>query len=238
EGICKMHNLRNYAQILQKTSSYVHGRVDSNGRPADAICGQEEIHRKVMAQNFIKRGTKACLVAMGLTSNSQALRRFMQTFVLAPGGSFSNRLIVHKDALRRHHEQQEGSEEEVEEPEERQQTPEVGPDGHSGEWGPRPCSAGELVDVSLSIMTNKNLPPLELCPTLLKCQLHSHVESDLESQLPLQASESRAQQVMWNPKNYATPQQSAVLDWQLASQGRQIRPQRFLSILWQWGVAT
>ncbi|XP_006864011.1 PREDICTED: ras GTPase-activating protein-binding protein 1 [Chrysochloris asiatica] len=130
-----------------KNSSYVHGGLDSNGKPADAVYGQKEIHRKVMSQNFTNCHTKirhvdahatlndgVVVQVMGLLSNNnQALRRFMQTFVLAPEGSVANKFYVHNDIFRYQDEvfggfvtePQEESEEEVEEPEERQQTPEV-----------------------------------------------------------------------------------------------------------------
>ncbi|VTJ58648.1 Hypothetical predicted protein [Marmota monax] len=73
---------------------------------------------------------------MGLLSNNnQALRRFMQTFVLALEGSVANKFCVHNDIFRYQDEvfggfvtEPQESEEEVEEPEERQQTPEVVPD--------------------------------------------------------------------------------------------------------------
>ncbi|KAK2084088.1 hypothetical protein P7K49_037121 [Saguinus oedipus] len=41
-----------------KNSSYVHGGLDSNEKPADAVYGQKEIHRKVMSQNFTNCHTK------------------------------------------------------------------------------------------------------------------------------------------------------------------------------------
>ncbi|XP_008852928.1 ras GTPase-activating protein-binding protein 1-like [Nannospalax galili] len=133
-----------------KNSSYVHGGLDSNGKPADAVYGQKEIHRKVMSQNFTNCHTKirhvdahatlndgVVVQVMGLLSNNnQALQRFMQTFVLAPEGSVANKFYVHNDIFRYQDEvfggfvtePQVESEEEVEEPEERQQTPEVVPD--------------------------------------------------------------------------------------------------------------
>uniref|UniRef100_A0A8D2JS17 NTF2 domain-containing protein n=1 Tax=Sciurus vulgaris TaxID=55149 RepID=A0A8D2JS17_SCIVU len=84
-----------------KNSSYVRGGLDSNGKPADAVYRQKEIHRKVMSQNFTNCHTSICHVeahatlnngvvvqVIGLLSNNnQALRRFMQMFVLAPEGS-------------------------------------------------------------------------------------------------------------------------------------------------------
>ena len=133
-----------------KNSSYVHGGLDSNGKPADAVYGQKEIHRKVMSQSFTNCHTKirhidahatlndgVVVQVMGLLSNNnQALRRFMQTFVLAPEGSVANKFYVHNDVFRYQDEvfggfitePQEESEEEAEEPEEREQTPEVVPD--------------------------------------------------------------------------------------------------------------
>uniref|UniRef100_A0A8C2MX16 Ras GTPase-activating protein-binding protein 1 n=1 Tax=Cricetulus griseus TaxID=10029 RepID=A0A8C2MX16_CRIGR len=122
-----------------KNSSYAHWGLDSNGKPADAVYGQKEIHRKVMSQNFTNFHTKIrhvdALTGL-LSNNNQALRRFMQTFVLAPEGSVANKFYVHNDIFRYQDEvfggfvtePQDGSEEEVEEPEESQQTPEVVPD--------------------------------------------------------------------------------------------------------------
>ncbi|XP_006864481.1 PREDICTED: ras GTPase-activating protein-binding protein 1-like [Chrysochloris asiatica] len=131
-------------------NSYVHGGLDSNGKPADAVYGQKEIHRKVMSQNFTNCHTEIIHVdahatlnngvvvqVMGLLSNNnQALRRFMQTLVLAPEGSVANKFYVHNDIFSYQDEAfggfvtepQEESEEEVEETEERQQIPEVVPD--------------------------------------------------------------------------------------------------------------
>ncbi|XP_038596347.1 ras GTPase-activating protein-binding protein 1 isoform X1 [Tachyglossus aculeatus] len=133
-----------------KNSSYVHGGLDSNGKPADAVYGQTEIHQKVMSLKFKDCFTKirhvdahatlndgVVVQVMGLLSNNeQPLRRFMQTFVLAPEGSVANKFYVHNDIFRYQDEvfggfvtePQEESEEEVEEPEERPQTPEVVPD--------------------------------------------------------------------------------------------------------------
>ncbi|XP_059940230.1 ras GTPase-activating protein-binding protein 1-like [Mesoplodon densirostris] len=135
-------------RVYGKNSSYVHGGLDSNGKPADAVYGQKEIHRKVMSQHFTNCHTKICHVdahatlhdrvvaqVMGLlSSNHQALRRFMQTFVLAPKSSVENKFYVHNVIFRYQDEVFGGfvpepqEESEVEEPEERQQTPEVVPD--------------------------------------------------------------------------------------------------------------
>ncbi|XP_063784407.1 ras GTPase-activating protein-binding protein 1 isoform X3 [Pseudophryne corroboree] len=130
-----------------KSSSYVHGGLDTNGKPADAVYGQTDIHKKVMSLNFKDCRTKirhvdahatlndgVVVQVMGeLSNNRQPMRRFMQTFVLAPEGSVANKFYVHNDIFRYQDEvfgdsdtePPEESDEEVDEPEERQQTPEV-----------------------------------------------------------------------------------------------------------------
>ncbi|ERE87035.1 ras GTPase-activating protein-binding protein 1 [Cricetulus griseus] len=90
-----------------KNSSYAHGGLDSNGKPADAVYGQKEIHRKVMSQNFTNCHTKIRHVDARATLNDGYQDEVFGGFVTEP---------------------QDGSEEEVEEPEESQQTPEVVPD--------------------------------------------------------------------------------------------------------------
>ncbi|KAM8974777.1 ras GTPase-activating protein-binding protein 1 [Pelodytes ibericus] len=130
-----------------KTSSYVHGGLDTNGKPADAVYGQTDIHKKVMSLNFKDCRTKirhvdahatlndgVVVQVMGeLSNNRLPMRRFMQTFVLAPEGSVANKFYVHNDIFRYQDEvfgdsdtePPEESDEDVEEPEERQQSPEV-----------------------------------------------------------------------------------------------------------------
>ncbi|KAL1788121.1 ras GTPase-activating protein-binding 1 [Sigmodon hispidus] len=97
-----------------KNSSYAHGGLDSSGKPADAVYGQKEIHRKVMSQNFTNCHTKiphvdahatlndrvVVQVMSLLLNNNQALQRFMKTFVLAPEGSVANKFYVHNDIFR------------------------------------------------------------------------------------------------------------------------------------------
>ncbi|MBZ3890699.1 Ras GTPase-activating protein-binding protein 1 [Sciurus carolinensis] len=94
-----------------KNPSYVRGGLDSNGKPAHAVYRQKEIQRKVMSQNFTNCHTNirhveahatlndgVMVQVMGLLSNNnQTLRRFMQTFVLAPEGSVANKFYVHND---------------------------------------------------------------------------------------------------------------------------------------------
>lgn len=97
-----------------KNSSYVHGGVDSNGKPVEAVYGQSEIHKRVMALSFRDCHTKirhvdahatlnegVVVQVMGeLSNNMQPMRKFMQTFVLAPEGTVANKFYVHNDVFR------------------------------------------------------------------------------------------------------------------------------------------
>ncbi|KAI1887629.1 hypothetical protein AGOR_G00192280 [Albula goreensis] len=150
-----------------KDSSYVHGGLDGNGKLAEAVYGQAEIHKKVMSLQFSECHTKIRQVdahatlsdgvvvqVMGELSNSgQPMRRFMQTFVLAPEGSVANKFYVHNDIFRYEDEVfgesdaelEEESEEEVEEePAERQASPQPLQDSPSSTpyYEPHPVSNG------------------------------------------------------------------------------------------------
>ncbi|XP_078532173.1 ras GTPase-activating protein-binding protein 2 isoform X2 [Lissotriton helveticus] len=97
-----------------RTSSYVHGGLDASGKPQEAVYGQAEIHKKVMSLQFSECHTKirhvdahatlsdgVVVQVMGELSNGgQPMRRFMQTFVLAPEGSVPNKFYVHNDIFR------------------------------------------------------------------------------------------------------------------------------------------
>uniref|UniRef100_A0A3Q1FRC5 G3BP stress granule assembly factor 2b n=1 Tax=Acanthochromis polyacanthus TaxID=80966 RepID=A0A3Q1FRC5_9TELE len=130
-----------------RNSSYVHGGLDPSGKLAEAVYGQAEIHKKVMSLQFSECHTKirhvdahatlsdgVVVQVLGeLSNNGQPMRKFMQTFVLAPEGSVANKFYVHNDIFRYEDEVfgdseaelDEESEEEVEEePEERQASPE------------------------------------------------------------------------------------------------------------------
>ncbi|XP_077160854.1 ras GTPase-activating protein-binding protein 2 isoform X2 [Paroedura picta] len=130
-----------------RNSSYVHGGLDASGKLQEAVYGQSDIHKKVMSLQFNECRTKirhvdahatlndgVVVQVMGeLTNNGQPMRKFMQTFVLAPEGSVPNKFYVHNDIFRYEDEVfgeseaelDEESEDEVEEDhEERQPSPE------------------------------------------------------------------------------------------------------------------
>ncbi|KAL1779520.1 ras GTPase-activating protein-binding 1 [Sigmodon hispidus] len=159
-----------------KNSSYVHGGLNSNGKPADAVYGQKKIRKKLMSQNFTNCHIKIHHVdaqatlnggivvqVMGtLSNNNQAERSFMQTFVLAPQGSNGTSFYVYNDIFRYQDEvcgpvikPQEDSEKKVEKPDEKQLTPELEPD-----------DSANLNDQSISKDLQENLekPDMKLEP--------------------------------------------------------------------------
>uniref|UniRef100_UPI00358E64F2 ras GTPase-activating protein-binding protein 2 isoform X1 n=1 Tax=Myxine glutinosa TaxID=7769 RepID=UPI00358E64F2 len=97
-----------------KSSSYVHGGINAEGQPAESVFGQADIHKKVMSLKFRDCHTKirhvdalatlgdgVVVQVMGELSNAGLpMRRFMQTFVLAPEGSVPNKFYVHNDIFR------------------------------------------------------------------------------------------------------------------------------------------
>ncbi|XP_041115541.1 ras GTPase-activating protein-binding protein 2-like isoform X3 [Polyodon spathula] len=149
-----------------RNSSYVHGGLDASGKPVEAVYGQAEIHKKVMSLQFSECHTKirhvdahatltdgVVVQVMGeLSNNGQPMRKFMQTFVLAPEGSVANKFYVHNDIFRYEDEVfgdseaelDEESEEEVEEEqEERQPSPEPAQESPSSTYyEPHPVTNG------------------------------------------------------------------------------------------------
>ncbi|KAJ8338466.1 hypothetical protein SKAU_G00374320 [Synaphobranchus kaupii] len=145
-----------------KNSSYVHGGLDSTGKPVEAVYGQTEIHKKVMALSFRECHTKirhvdahatlnegVVVQVMGeLSNNMQPMRKFMQTFVLAPEGTVANKFYVHNDIFRYQDEvfgdsdsePPEESEGEVEELEDRVNTPEVAQEESAAFYEQTPCA--------------------------------------------------------------------------------------------------
>ncbi|XP_073801045.1 ras GTPase-activating protein-binding protein 2 isoform X1 [Danio rerio] len=153
-----------------RNSSYVHGGLDSNGKLSEAVYGQAEIHKKVMSLQFSECHTKirhvdahatlsdgVVVQVMGeLSNNGQPMRKFLQTFVLAPEGSVANKFYVHNDIFRYEDEVfgdseaelDEESEEETDEPEDRQPSPEPLQDSPSNAncYEPHPVSCNNGVE--------------------------------------------------------------------------------------------
>uniref|UniRef100_A0A673W2F5 GTPase activating protein (SH3 domain) binding protein 1 n=1 Tax=Salmo trutta TaxID=8032 RepID=A0A673W2F5_SALTR len=145
-----------------KNSSYVHGGLDNNGKPVESVYGQSEIHKKVLALNFRDCHTKirhvdahatlnegVVVQVMGELSNDmQPMRKFMQTFVLAPEGTVTNKFYVHNDVFRYQDEvfgdsdsePPEESDEDVEEMEERVPSPEVVQEEAATFYKQTPCT--------------------------------------------------------------------------------------------------
>ncbi|XP_073446785.1 ras GTPase-activating protein-binding protein 2 isoform X2 [Dendrobates tinctorius] len=166
-----------------RNSSYVHGGLDASGKPQEAVYGQAEIHKKVMSLQFSECRTKirhvdahatlsdgVVVQVMGeLSNNGQPMRKFMQTFVLAPEGSVPNKFYVHNDIFRYEDEvfgdseaeMDEESEEEVEEEqEERQPSPEpVQENANNSYYDAHPVANG--VEESLEETINEPEPEPE-----------------------------------------------------------------------------
>nr|XP_056713274.1 ras GTPase-activating protein-binding protein 2 isoform X2 [Euleptes europaea] len=166
-----------------RNSSYVHGGLDSSGKLQEAVYGQSDIHKKVMSLQFNECRTKirhvdahatlndgVVVQVMGeLTNNGQPMRKFMQTFVLAPEGSVPNKFYVHNDIFRYEDEVfgeseaelDEESEDEVEEEhEERQPSPEpVQENAASAYYESHPVTNG--IEESLEEPSHEPEPELE-----------------------------------------------------------------------------
>uniref|UniRef100_A0AAY4EP10 GTPase activating protein (SH3 domain) binding protein 1 n=1 Tax=Denticeps clupeoides TaxID=299321 RepID=A0AAY4EP10_9TELE len=166
-----------------KNSSYVHGGLDSNGKPAEAVYGQSEIHKKVMALKFQDCHTKirhvdahatlnegVVVQVMGeLSNNMQPMRKFMQTFVLAPEGTVANKFYVHNDIFRyqdeifgdSESEPPEESEEDVEELEERGASPDVAQDEPTALYEQTPCVEPVEGPVEEVVVVTPEPPPVQ-----------------------------------------------------------------------------
>ncbi|KAJ8015086.1 hypothetical protein DPEC_G00022490 [Dallia pectoralis] len=169
-----------------KNSSYVHGGLDNNGKPVEAVYGQSEIHKKVLALNFRDCHTKirhvdahatlnegVVVQVMGELSNDmQPMRKFMQTFVLAPEGTVANKFYVHNDVFRYQDEvfgdsdsePPEESDEDVEELEERVPSPEVAQEEVAAFYEQTPCADPEVPGEEEAAITPEPEPEVELEP--------------------------------------------------------------------------
>nr|XP_039268040.1 ras GTPase-activating protein-binding protein 1-like [Styela clava] len=139
EFVRQYYSLLNKApEILHRfygvNSSYVHGSRYCNGEPEEEVVGQMAIHKKITSLQFKECHTKVYQVdahatisngvvvqVIGeLSNNRKPLRRFMQTFVLAPQGDNPYKFYVHNDIFRYEDEvyQDEGRQEHLEEEQE------------------------------------------------------------------------------------------------------------------------
>ncbi|XP_076455388.1 ras GTPase-activating protein-binding protein 2-like isoform X2 [Babylonia areolata] len=99
-------------RFYSQKSCFVHGGVEKPGEENLPVCGQQEIHEKILALNFhdchakIRQvdshptlGSGVVVQVSGeLSNNGEAMRRFMQTFVLAP--KCAKRYFVLNDIFR------------------------------------------------------------------------------------------------------------------------------------------
>ncbi|XP_030046517.1 ras GTPase-activating protein-binding protein 2 isoform X2 [Microcaecilia unicolor] len=191
-----------------RNSSYVHGGLDASGKPQEAVYGQAEIHKKVMSLQFSECHTKirhvdahatlndgVVVQVMGELSNSgQPMRKFMQTFVLAPEGSVPNKFYVHNDIFRYEDEVfgdseaelEEESEEEVEEErEERQPSPEpVQENTNNSYYDAHPVPNGVEEPLEETVHEPEPEPELEPKSEELKCEVEEKNLEEREEKSP------------------------------------------------------
>eukprot|EP00079_Xenopus_tropicalis_P022045 XP_012813813.1 PREDICTED: ras GTPase-activating protein-binding protein 2 isoform X2 [Xenopus tropicalis] len=196
-----------------RNSSYVHGGLDATGKPQEAVYGQAEIHKKVMSLQFSECRTKirhvdahatlsdgVVVQVMGeLSNNGQPMRKFMQTFVLAPEGSVPNKFYVHNDIFRYEDEvfgDSEAemdedlsfieSEEEVEEEqEERQPSPEPAQENtNNAYYEPHPVSNGVEEPLEEPVNEPEPEPEPEIKNEEIKPETEEKVQEELEEKSP------------------------------------------------------
>lgn len=99
-------------RFYSHNSSFVHGGVEKPGEEQPPVMGQSEIHKKIMTLNFndchakIRQVDSQATVDQAvvvqvtgeLSNSGQPMRRFMQTFVLAPQSP--KKYYVHNDIFR------------------------------------------------------------------------------------------------------------------------------------------
>lgn len=119
EFVRQYYTLLNHApELLYRfysvNSTYVHGGKYCNGEPAEPVIGQKEINCKIGSLKFVDCHTKikqvdahstigngvVVQVTGELSNAGNPLRRFMQTFVLAPQGDNPFKFYVHNDIFR------------------------------------------------------------------------------------------------------------------------------------------
>ncbi|XP_060599112.1 ras GTPase-activating protein-binding protein 2-like [Ruditapes philippinarum] len=99
-------------RFYSHNSSFVHGGVEKPGEEQPPVMGQADIHKKIMSLNFCDCHAKirqvdsqatvgnavVVQVTGELSNNGMQMRRFMQTFVLAPQSP--KKYYVHNDIFR------------------------------------------------------------------------------------------------------------------------------------------
>lgn len=230
-----------------KNSSYVHGGLDNNGKPVEAVYGQSEIHKRVMALSFRDCHTKirhvdahatlnegVVVQVMGeLSNNMQPMRKFMQTFVLAPEGTVANKFYVHNDVFRYQDEvfgdsdsePPEESEDEVEEIEERVPSPDVAPEESAPFYDPSACSepavpgdeeeaAAASPEPEPEVEKEADAAVVELKPeTMLETQTDSNTSDDQTEKSPAAAPPTAELAAVPAEPTPAAPEENRPFSW-------------------------
>jgi len=196
-----------------KNSSFVHGGFENNGKAAEAVYGQSEIHKKVMALRFQDCHTKirhvdahatlsegVVVQVMGeLSNNMQPMRRFMQTFVLAPEGTVANKFYVHNDIFRYQDEifgdsdsePLEESEEEAEDLEDRTASPTVVQEDSAPFYEQTACAEPEVPGQEDQVDSAPEAPPvMEPEPPVIELQPELAAEAEAPTSEPAEMAPS------------------------------------------------
>ncbi|KAM8878863.1 ras GTPase-activating protein-binding protein 2 isoform 2-T2 [Spinachia spinachia] len=209
-----------------RNSSYVHGGLDPTGKLAEAVYGQAEIHKKVMSLQFSECHTKirhvdahatlsdgVVVQVLGeLSNDGQPMRKFMQTFVLAPEGSVANKFYVHNDIFRYEDEvfgdseaelDDESEEEVEEEPEERQPSPEPLQESPNSTtyYEPHPVSNG--VEEPMEEPVPEPEPEPEPKVEEIKADVDEKVQEELEEKAPSPAPVESPPNTQEPPKTFS-----------------------------------
>ncbi|KAK5924617.1 hypothetical protein CgunFtcFv8_017214 [Champsocephalus gunnari] len=203
----------------------------------------KEIHKRVMALSFRDCHTKirhvdahatlnegVVVQVMGeLSNNMQPMRKFMQTFVLAPEGTVANKFYVHNDVFRYQDEvfgdsdsePPEESEDEVEEIEERIPSPDIAQEDSAPFYDPTPCSEpmapGDDEEVAASPEPEpeeeKEVEVVELKPeTPLETQTETNTSDEQTEKSPAAAPPPTAEPIVAEPTP-AAPEENRQFSW-------------------------
>uniref|UniRef100_A0A8C5HTQ8 GTPase activating protein (SH3 domain) binding protein 1 n=1 Tax=Gouania willdenowi TaxID=441366 RepID=A0A8C5HTQ8_GOUWI len=206
----------NLHKFYGKDVSYGHGSLDSNGKPAEVDYGNLEIQKCVTELSFkdchsqiwhvdshstLSEGV-VVQVKGELSNNMQPMRRFVQTFVLAPEGTAANKFHVHKDVFTYQDEVFEDSDSEPPEESEEETQQKKAPQTSRS---PPPENNRSF---SWAYVTSKYLPPcgavpaLRITPHKIKVppttQLRVEVKCESQSSTQRPQREQRAQEQRLN----------------------------------------
>lgn len=194
-------------RFYSHNSCFVHGGVEKPGEEQPPVMGQSEIHKKILSLNFrdchakIRQVDSQATVGQGvvvqvtgeLSNNGEPMRRFMQTFVLAPQSP--KKYYVHNDVFRYQDEvflDEEDEEEEVEQP-----LPETVNGGQSEEQAPEAVSTSYEQSQTLS---NGTVHEEDVDPTSVAAAEDTFASEPEQIEADTEAAESSEEPIFEKPE--------------------------------------